>query len=82
MAGFMPVNLPAAFRTVCNCHPGLVHRQAIRVHGYFSQPCVKGLSHFLSTTSWKTDYNVFIFINIVERPEADIFSPCVFNNIV
>jgi hypothetical protein len=40
------------------------------------------LSHFFSATSFDENYKSFLFINIVSSPETDIFSTCVFNNIL
>ena len=47
-----------------------------------SRPRVQRLSPFFSLTSWKEDYNSFLFNNILASPQTDIFSPSVFNNIV
>jgi len=44
--------------------------------------CVKRLYPLFSSTSWKEGCISFGFINIVERRKADIFSPCVFNNLM
>jgi hypothetical protein len=39
-------------------------------------------AHFFSSTSFDENYNSFVFINIVSWQESDIFSTCVFNNIL
>jgi len=39
------------------------------------------LTTLFSSTSWKEQLNSFVFMNIMERRKAGIFSVCVFNNL-